>query len=39
MVRDLEPTVEAAPTVRCGVEVSGGDVLLTCVYGSGKWAE
>lgn len=39
MVRDLDPTVEAGPTVRCGVEVRGGEVLLTCEYGSGNWAE
>lgn len=36
MVRDLEPTVEAGPVVRCGVDVSGGEVLLTCEYGSGN---
>lgn len=39
MVRDLDPTVEAAPVVRCGVDVSGGEVLLTCAYGSGNFAE
>lgn len=39
VVRDLEPTVEAAPMVRCGVEVRGGDELGTCEYGSGKCVE
>ncbi len=30
VVRDLDPTVEAAPIVLCGVDVRGGEVLLTC---------